>query len=182
MESSPSLKRRPWRKILYEEQDYPDNYVDRTQFLNGLRKNCTLASAFSLTIRFIYPSSVHTDLWPAGGGPCIRGGHPGTEQVRAAPSWSLTSYDIALFVPQCVYLYGSVLVCSGGMVVSSGPLLPLSPAGFSRTGRLNGHVASTRETTPLSVNCSRRLHEAISSVHHFPQCCITYTENTHRVH
>jgi phosphatidylinositol glycan class C protein len=37
MESSPPKK--PWRKILYEEQDYPDNYVDKTQFLNGLKKN-----------------------------------------------------------------------------------------------------------------------------------------------
>ena len=34
--------RRRWRKILYEKQDYPDNYMDRRQFLNGLRKNCEL--------------------------------------------------------------------------------------------------------------------------------------------
>ena len=40
MESSPPKKL--WRKILYEEQDYPDNYVDKTQFLNGLKKNCKL--------------------------------------------------------------------------------------------------------------------------------------------
>ncbi|CAL1536722.1 unnamed protein product, partial [Lymnaea stagnalis] len=29
---------RKWRKILYEKQSYPDNYVDRT-FLEELRKN-----------------------------------------------------------------------------------------------------------------------------------------------
>ena len=31
--------RKGWRKILYEKQDYPDNYMDRRQFLNGLKKN-----------------------------------------------------------------------------------------------------------------------------------------------
>lgn len=31
---------KPWRKILYEKQNFPDNYVDKTQFLNGLKKNC----------------------------------------------------------------------------------------------------------------------------------------------
>lgn len=30
---------RPWRKILYQKQDYPDNYVDTKQFLNGLKRN-----------------------------------------------------------------------------------------------------------------------------------------------
>ena len=45
MESSPPKK--PWRKILYEEQDYPDNYVDKTQFLNGLKKNCKLSNPAS---------------------------------------------------------------------------------------------------------------------------------------
>ena len=30
---------RPWRKILYEKQDYSDNYVDTKQFLNGLKRN-----------------------------------------------------------------------------------------------------------------------------------------------
>ena len=34
------MRRQPWRKILYEEQDFPDNYVDKAQFLNGLKKNC----------------------------------------------------------------------------------------------------------------------------------------------
>lgn len=28
-----------WKKVLYEKQDYPDNYVDPEQFLNGLRRN-----------------------------------------------------------------------------------------------------------------------------------------------
>ncbi len=28
-----------WRKILYEDQDVPDNYVDRT-FLEEMKKNC----------------------------------------------------------------------------------------------------------------------------------------------
>ena len=39
MEEPPGEQKR-WRKILYEKQDYPDNYVDKTQFLNGLKKNC----------------------------------------------------------------------------------------------------------------------------------------------
>ena len=30
--------KKPWKKILYEEQDYPDNYVDGS-FLDELRKN-----------------------------------------------------------------------------------------------------------------------------------------------
>ena len=29
-----------WKKILYEQQGFPDNYVDAEQFLNGLKKNC----------------------------------------------------------------------------------------------------------------------------------------------
>lgn len=33
--------KRPWRKILYEEQDYPDNYVDAS-FLDKLEMNCEL--------------------------------------------------------------------------------------------------------------------------------------------
>ena len=33
-----SPKKKPWRKILYEIQDYPDNYVDES-FLEQLRKN-----------------------------------------------------------------------------------------------------------------------------------------------
>jgi hypothetical protein len=28
-----------WRKVLYIQQSYPDNYVDPAQFLDGLRKN-----------------------------------------------------------------------------------------------------------------------------------------------
>ncbi len=28
-----------WRKVLYLQQSYPDNYVDPAQFLDGLRKN-----------------------------------------------------------------------------------------------------------------------------------------------
>lgn len=32
------MARKHWRKILYEEQDYPDNYVDES-FLDELRKN-----------------------------------------------------------------------------------------------------------------------------------------------
>jgi hypothetical protein len=40
MEEPPGEQKKRWRKILYEKQDYPDNYVDKTQFLNGLKKNC----------------------------------------------------------------------------------------------------------------------------------------------
>ncbi|EDO32752.1 predicted protein [Nematostella vectensis] len=31
-------KRRPWRKVLYEDQDYPDNHVDKS-FLEEMKKN-----------------------------------------------------------------------------------------------------------------------------------------------
>ena len=34
------MKRRPWIKVLHKKQDYPDNYFDTDQFLNGLSKNC----------------------------------------------------------------------------------------------------------------------------------------------
>lgn len=32
-------KKKPWRKILYEKQDYPDNYTDHNIFLKDLKKN-----------------------------------------------------------------------------------------------------------------------------------------------
>ena len=32
------MVKKPWKKILYEEQDYPDNYVDES-FLDELKKN-----------------------------------------------------------------------------------------------------------------------------------------------
>lgn len=32
--------KRPWRKILYERQDYPDNYLDEEQFKKDLKNNC----------------------------------------------------------------------------------------------------------------------------------------------
>ena len=34
-------RRKPWRKILYERQDYPDNYVDAS-FLEEMKKNGTI--------------------------------------------------------------------------------------------------------------------------------------------
>lgn len=37
---------KPWRKILYEKQNFPDNYVDKTQFLNGLKKNCKRCTGY----------------------------------------------------------------------------------------------------------------------------------------
>lgn len=41
--TKPSLNcKKPWRKILYEKQDYPDNYVDPNVFLKELKKNSTL--------------------------------------------------------------------------------------------------------------------------------------------
>lgn len=35
------MKRKPWRKVLYERQDYPDNYVDGEKFLDELDMNPT---------------------------------------------------------------------------------------------------------------------------------------------
>lgn len=32
-------ERKAWRKVLYESQDYPDNYVDKS-FLDEMKKNC----------------------------------------------------------------------------------------------------------------------------------------------
>ena len=45
------MGRRSWRKILYEKQDYPDNYVDARQFLNGMKKNRELGSSLGLLPR-----------------------------------------------------------------------------------------------------------------------------------
>lgn len=79
MESS---GKKPWRKILYEEQDYPDNYVDKTQFLNGLKKNCKFIDMFAcdITIRFIvmYYVSVHSDVWTTRSDPGLGSGHTRT--------------------------------------------------------------------------------------------------------
>lgn len=32
--------RKVWKKILYERQEYPDNYLDEEQFKKDLKKNC----------------------------------------------------------------------------------------------------------------------------------------------
>jgi len=32
-------KQKPWRKVLYEDQGVPDNYVDES-FLDEMKKNC----------------------------------------------------------------------------------------------------------------------------------------------
>ena len=31
---------KPWKKILYERQEYPDNYLDEEQFKKDLKNNC----------------------------------------------------------------------------------------------------------------------------------------------
>ena len=43
MSQKESKPQKPWRKILYEDQGYPDDYVDKS-FLEELRKNCKLCS------------------------------------------------------------------------------------------------------------------------------------------
>ena len=74
----------PWRKILYEKQDFPDNYVDKTQFLNGLKKNCKRCTGYCLhgaqcAMKIALFCSTHTDLRTAGSDPSIGGGHTRTE-------------------------------------------------------------------------------------------------------
>ena len=32
-------RKKPWRKVLYEDQGVPDNYVDES-FLDEMKKNC----------------------------------------------------------------------------------------------------------------------------------------------
>lgn len=32
-------RKKPWRKVLYEDQGFPDNYVDKS-FLDEMKKNC----------------------------------------------------------------------------------------------------------------------------------------------
>ena len=32
-----------WRKILYEDQGYPDNYYETSEFLKGLQTNGTVS-------------------------------------------------------------------------------------------------------------------------------------------
>ena len=43
-ESTREGEKKKWRKILYEDQGVPDNYVDET-FLQELRKNCKSLAA-----------------------------------------------------------------------------------------------------------------------------------------
>ena len=40
--SSDKMKQRKWRKILYEDQGFPDNYTDES-FLEEMKKNCKSA-------------------------------------------------------------------------------------------------------------------------------------------
>ena len=57
------MSKKQWRKILYEEQDYPDNYVDKTQFLNGLKKNCKDSNRISeLVFMRRFYISIHSDV------------------------------------------------------------------------------------------------------------------------
>lgn len=44
------MAKKPWKKILYKEQDYPDNYVDKS-FLDELRKN----GKINMVVAFIKP-------------------------------------------------------------------------------------------------------------------------------
>ena len=37
--------KRQWRKILYEDQGYPDNYTDKS-FLHEMKKNCMCNLSF----------------------------------------------------------------------------------------------------------------------------------------
>jgi phosphatidylinositol glycan class C protein len=43
------MSKQPWKKVLYVQQDYEDNYVDET-FLNDLEKNCSLYYVYCLII------------------------------------------------------------------------------------------------------------------------------------
>lgn len=54
--SSTSLpyQRKPWKKVLYERQPYPDNYIDPNKFLAELELNSTSSSSESLTFSGIF--------------------------------------------------------------------------------------------------------------------------------
>ena len=60
------MEQKPWRKVLYERQGYPDNFVDRGQFLNGLKKNCmclfVCVCKMNILLHMTCHSSVHEDL------------------------------------------------------------------------------------------------------------------------
>ena len=50
------MVKKPWKKILYEEQEYPDNYVDES-FLDELRKNGSYWRMQSWFCYYIYTCS-----------------------------------------------------------------------------------------------------------------------------
>jgi len=40
--SASKVQKKPWKKVLYEKQDYPDNYTDKNVFLKDLKRNIDL--------------------------------------------------------------------------------------------------------------------------------------------
>ena len=155
MEKSQLEQKKSWRKILYEKQDYPDNYVDKAQFLNGLKKNCKHAQTQTLRCNMckiddcILYDSVHGDLWPGRSDPRVGSGNSGTQQVLPTsilPGMSTNSVSSY----QCVCVCGDVLVRAGELALSPLPPLPLSttdcPVCYSSTSWLE------RQTTPITMD------------------------------
>jgi len=51
-----------WRKILYEDQGVPDNYVDES-FLDEMKKNCACDS-YDFFNNVLLPHALFTELRP----------------------------------------------------------------------------------------------------------------------
>jgi len=117
MSQKESKPQKPWRKILYEDQGYPDDYVDKS-FLEELRKNLHVRSYSYLTL--VCAST------------CI------TQQLSSVGLFVAMFFSLedGMFSPRCLWLMASAVTVCGYIVnwclPSSNKTNQRSPQTFAR--------------------------------------------------
>ena len=174
MESPPrssGSERKRWRKILYEKQGYPDNYVDKAQFLNGLKKNCKQTIHSLLDQRSaLNPSVVYTETYGLGEVILVSG--LVTQELSRYPLSPSLPLNVNTLLPplssKCVSVCGCLLVGARELALSPLPPHPLSPPGHcggsSTAGRLENKTRdiSMGRYVTLSLSLSLRLSLTLS--------------------